>query len=239
MKKIAVILSVLLLSACSSTKTVEKKEVTREELKNWDKTISKKIEKEAYIKDLYGDDDPIYYLRKTGKMSEKEFNFLKSLTTKKDITAEDTEKFESLLEKYPSKIERKFYLADNNLKNPKGLVDKMVRESYLRIANPSNHISNTIATEEEWKEIVEFSKKDDLREKEVKRLRKLLNKFMKRDGFFDERSWYGSEISERLEEIISKNKSSDKTKENINNINAKALYIAYPDYFSPLEKWDD
>ena len=24
-----------------------------------------------------------------------------------------------------------------------------------------------------------------------------------------------------------------------NNVNAKALYIAYPEYFSTLDKWDD
>lgn len=241
MKKILILLSVIMLTACTSlrNKEVQKQKFTKENMKNWGETISKEIENNAYISDLYGNENPVYYLRKTGKMSEKQYNFLKGLSTKKDITAEDSEKFENLVSKYVSKIDRKFYLKDNNLKNPKGLVQKMVSDSYLRMENPSNHIENTVAMEEEWAKIVEFSKQKDLNEKDVKKLRKILNKFIKRREFFDSKSWYGAEVSQRVEELVNLSKVTIKSKRDINNINAKALYIAYPNYFSPLENWDD
>lgn len=238
MKKALLIMSVLVLGACSSLKETER-QVTTEEMKNWEKTISKVVEEKAYISDEYGNEDPIYYLRKTGIMSEKDYTFLSTLTTKKEMEEEDIEKFTKLLNKYPSKIDRKFFLEDTNLKNPKGLVDKMVAESRLKMDNPSNHIATKVATEEEWQEIVELSKKSDLNEKDTKKLRKLLNKFIKRKEFFNERSWYGAEISERLETIVEKSKADNVGKKELNNINAKALYIAYPDYLSPLERWKD
>ena len=238
MKKALLIMSVLVLGACSSLKNNER-QVTTNEMKNWEKTISKAVVESAYISDEYGNEDPIYYLRKTGKMSEKDFNFLSTLTTKKEMDEEDIEKFQKLLNKYPNKIDRKFFLEDTNLKNPKGLVDKMVADSRLRMANPSNHIATQVASEEEWQDIVTLSQKSDLDEKDTKKLRKLLNKFIKRKEFFDERSWYGAEISERLEEIVGKAKVGYEDKKQLNNINAKALYIAYPDYLSPLERWKD
>ncbi|NME35275.1 MULTISPECIES: hypothetical protein [Fusobacterium] len=238
MKKILIVASLLVLGACSSLKK-EPKTITNEEIKNWDKTIAKIVVDSAYIPDEYGNEDPIYYLRKTGKMSEKDFQFLSTLNTKNEFNEEEIEKFTKLLDKYPSKIDRKFFLEDTNIKNPKALVDKMVNESRLRMANPSNHISSRVATEEEWEQIVAFSKKDDLNEKDVKKLRKLLNNFIKRKEFFDERSWYGAEISSRLEYIVEKSKSDVLSKKELNNINAKALYIAYPDYLSPLDRWKD
>ncbi|WP_300330207.1 hypothetical protein [Fusobacterium sp.] len=234
MKKALLIMSILVLGACSS---VKERQATDEEMKNWEATISKAVVESAYITDEYGNEDPIYYLRKTGIMSEKDYNFLSTLSTKKEMDEEDKEKFVKLLNKYPSKIDRKFYLEDTNLKNPKGLVEKMVMDSRLKMANPSTHIATQVATEEEWQEIVALSKKNDLDESDTKKLRKLLNKFIKRKEFFDERSWYGAEISERLEEIVGKSKAETLDKKELNNINAKALYIAYPDYLSPLERW--
>ncbi|WP_027129243.1 hypothetical protein [Fusobacterium perfoetens] len=238
MKKTLIILSLLALGACSSLKK-EPKVVTNEEIKNWDKTISKVVVDSAFIPDEYGNEDPIYYLRKTGKMSEKDFQFLNTLKTKNEFDEEEIDKFTKLLDKYPSKIDRKFVLEDSNIKNPKALVNKMVNESRLRMANPSNHIFSKVATEEEWEQIVAFSKKNDLNEKDVKKLRKILNNFIKRREFFDEKSWYGAEISSRLEYIVEKSKSETLTKKELNNINAKALYIAYPDYLSPLDRWKD
>lgn len=238
MKKLLIIASLLILGACSSLKK-EPKVVTNEDIKNWDKTISKVVMDNAYIPDEYGNEDPIYYLRKTGKMSEKDFQFLSTLNTKNEFTEEEIDKFTNLLDKYPSKIDRKFILEDSNIKNPKALVNKMVNEARLKMANPSNHIAYKVATEEEWEQIIAFSKKDDLNEKDVKKLRKILNSFIKRREFFDERSWYGAEISSRLEYIVNKSKSETLTKKELNNINAKALYIAYPDYLSPLERWKD
>lgn len=239
MKKILILLSVVMLTACTSLKSKETQEpkYNKESMKNWEETISKEIENKAYISDLYGDENPIYYLRKTGKMSKKHYDFFKTLATKKEITVEDSEKFQGIVDKYVSKLNRKFYLKDNNLKNPKGLVDKMVSDSYLRMKNPSNHIANKVATPEEWEKIVEFSKQKDLNEKDVKKLRKILNKFIKRTEFFDSESWYGSEISERVQTLAHLSSEVKKSKNNINNINAKALYVAYPNDFSPLENW--
>lgn len=239
MKKILILLSVIMLTACTSlrSKEVQEQKFTKENMKNWEETISKEIENKAYISDLYGNKNPIYYLRNSGKMSKKQYDFLKTLSTKKDITVEDSEKFQGLVSKYVSKIDRKFYLKDNNLKNPKGLVDKMVSDSYLRMKNPSNYIAKKVAMEEEWNQIVEFSKQKDLSEKDVKKLRKILNKFIKRTEFFDGESWYGTEVSERVEKLADLSKAVIKSKKNINNINAKALYIAYPNDFSPLENW--
>ena len=172
-------------------------------------------------------------------MSEKDYNFLETLPKKEELTDEDRDKFKSLLNSYVSGLDRNFYLSDTNIKNGKGLVDKMVADARLRMANPSNHIQNTVATPDEWNEIVAFSQKADLDKKDVKRLRKLLNKFIKRAEFFSENSWYGAEVSDRVMEIVTIYKKGMLTKQERNNVNAKALYIAYPGYLSELEKWDN
>lgn len=239
MKKLLAVGTLLLVTACSSAKVSEKQAITDDEMKNWPVTISKAIVDESLIPDWYGNEDPIYYLQKTGKMTEKDYDFLKTLRTKEELTDEDRDKFNSILDGYVSGIDRSFYLQDTNIKNPKGLVDKMVSDARLRMANPSNHIQNTVATREEWDEIVAFSQKSDLDKKDVKRLRKLLNKFIKRAEFFDTQSWYGAEVSDRLMEIVTIYNKGMLTKQERNNVNAKALYIAYPAYFSELENWDN
>lgn len=235
----------ILLASCSSVNKggslEEKYSITKESAKSWDKTIAQVIEGESLIEDWYGNENPIIYLRKTGKMSEKDFNFLTSLEKKNatEITDEEFENFVDLVNKYNKKMPRKFFLADENLKNPKGLVDRMVRESFVKMETPSSHIKNVVATPEEWEEIVAFSKQDDLSEKDTKKLRKLLNKFIKRNEFYDERAWYNREISERVIELTNIDSKENTTALEQNNVNAKALYIAYPEYFSNLEKWDD
>ncbi len=239
MKKLLAVGVLLLATACSSAKVSEKKEITDEQMKNWPATISRTIIEESLIPDWYGNGDPLYYLQKTGKMTEKDYNFLKTLSTKEELTSEDRDKFNSLLDGYVSDMDRTFYLDDTNIKNPKGLVDKMVADARLRMANPSNHIQNVVASPEEWEEIVAFSQKSDLDKKDVKRLRKILNKFIKRTEFFNARSWYGAEVSDRLMEIINITQKGVLTKQEKNNVNAKALYIAYPAYFSELENWDN
>lgn len=246
MKKIvAGLFVVALLASCSSLEkgaSLEKKySITKESAKEWDKTIIQVVEGESLIEDWYGNENPIIYLRKTGKMSEKDFNFLTSLE-KKDattITDEEYSDFLDLVNKYNKKIPRKFYLADENLKNPKGLVDRMVRESFVKMENPSNHIKNVVATQEEWEQIVAFSQQNDLSEKDIKKLRKILNKFIKRNEFYDERAWYNREISDRVIKITNIDAKENTTSLEQNNVNAKALYIAYPEYFSTLDKWDD
>lgn len=246
MKKIvAGLFVVALLASCSSLEkgaSLEKKySITKESAKEWDKTIIQVVEGESLIEDWYGNENPIIYLRKTGKMSEKDFNFLTSLE-KKDVTTitdEEYSDFLDLVNKYNKKIPRKFYLADENLKNPKGLVDRMVRESFVKMENPSNHIKNVVATQEEWEQIVAFSQQNDLSEKDTKKLRKILNKFIKRNEFYDERAWYNREISDRVIKITNIDTKENTTSLEQNNVNAKALYIAYPEYFSTLDKWDD
>lgn len=246
MKKIvAGLFVVALLASCSSLEkgaSLEKKySITKESAKEWDKTIIQVVEGESLIEDWYGNENPIIYLRKTGKMSEKDFNFLTSLE-KKDattITDEEYSDFLDLVNKYNKKLPRKFYLADENLKNPKGLVDRMVRESFVKMENPSNHIKNVVATQEEWEQIVAFSQQNDLSEKDTKKLRKILNKFIKRNEFYDERAWYNREISDRVIKITNIDAKENTTSLEQNNVNAKALYIAYLEYFSTLDKWDD
>ncbi|RGM98886.1 hypothetical protein [Fusobacterium mortiferum] len=246
MKKIVSGLFVVaLLASCSSLEkgaSLEQKySITKESAKEWDKTIIQVVEGESLIEDWYGNENPIIYLRKTGKMSEKDFNFLTSLE-KKDVTTitdEEYSDFLDLVNKYNKKLPRKFYLADENLKNPKGLVDRMVRESFVKMENPSNHIKNVVATQEEWEQIVAFSQQNDLSEKDTKKLRKILNKFIKRNEFYDERAWYNREISDRVIKITNIDAKENTTSLEQNNVNAKALYIAYPEYFSTLDKWDD
>lgn len=246
MKKIvAGLFVVALLASCSSLEkgaSLEQKySITKESAKEWDKTIIQVVEGESLIEDWYGNENPIIYLRKTGKMSEKDFNFLTSLE-KKDVTTitdEEYSDFLDLVNKYNKKLPRKFYLADENLKNPKGLVDRMVRESFVKMENPSNHIKNVVATQEEWEQIVAFSQQNDLSEKDTKKLRKILNKFIKRNEFYDERAWYNREISDRVIKITNIDAKENITSLEQNNVNAKALYIAYPEYFSTLDKWDD
>ncbi len=245
MKKLflGLLISMLFISCSSMEKgsSLEQKyNITKVSAKEWDKTIINVIEGEALIEDWYGDENPIMYLRKTGKMSEKDFQFLLSLEKKDatEITDDEYDQFLGLVTKYNKKMPRKFFLDNENIKDPKGLVDKMVRESFIRM-NPSNHIKDVVATEDEWNKIVEYSKQIDLNEKDTKQLRKLLNKFIKRDEFFSTEVWYNREVSERMIKIANINAKDNKTAIEKNNINAKALYIAYPEYFSKLEKWDN
>lgn len=245
MKKTIVLVAMLgALTACSSldknsVNLQEKYKVDTVAMKNWEETFSAVIVGESELEDWYGADQPISYLARNQKLDQKQVKFLDSLKTKSEITEEDQEKFNSILEKVVKKLPREYYLKDENFKNPVGLAKYMVTQSYVRMANPSNHIANEVATKEEWAEIVAFSKKDDLSEKEIKRFRKLLNKFIKRGEFFDSKSWYFVEVSPRVMEINGIYAKKDKTKLEKNNINAKALYLAYSEYFSKLEKWDD
>lgn len=245
MKKIITLITVLMvLTACSSTKRKEEDiqqqyKIDKVAMKNWTKTFSNVIENESELEDWYGAEDPIAYLARNQKLNKKQVQFLDSLKNKKDITKENEEEFMEILTKVVNKLPRKYYLKNENLKDPLGLSKFMVVQSYLRISNPSNHISNVVATKEEWAQIVAYSKQKDMNEKDIKHFRKLLNKFIKRDEFFDSKAWYFVEVSPRMIEINNLYKKVDKTKIEKNNINAKALYIAYSEYLSKLEKWDD
>ena len=218
MKKLflGLLISMLFISCSSMEKgsSLEQKyNITKASAKEWDKTIINVIEGEALIEDWYGDENPIMYLRKTGKMSEKDFQFLLSLEKKDvtEITDDEYGKFLDLVTKYNKKMPRKFFLENENIKDPKGLVDRMVRESFVRMPNPSNHIKDVVATEDEWNKIVEYSKQTDLSEKDTKQLRKLLNKFIKRDEFFSTEVWYNREVSARMIKIANINAKENKT----------------------------
>lgn len=243
MKKLIILPFLLFMVSCSSmfapkVNLEEKYPIEEQDIRNWDETISYIIERESLIEDWYGGDNPIYYLRKSGKMKEKEFNFLQSLEKKKTITEDDRKEFNKLVRRYVKKIDRTFRLKNENLKNPKALVDRMVAESMgTRIDNPSRHILEVVASEKEKERIVGWSKQKTLSDKDVKRLRKLLNKFIKREEFFHAKSWQNREMSGRLEEIIEISERGKITKDQRNNVNAKAMFIAYEEYLSELEKW--
>lgn len=244
MKKLLFLPILLIMVSCSSlfspkSDVTQKYKVDNEAVKNWDKTIGEAVKEEALIEDWYGGDEPIFYLRKSGIMKEKEYKFLTSLKKKEVITQEDKEEFTSLLKKYSKKIEREFWLKDENLKDPKGLAEKMVKESNLRMKNPSNYIMNNVASEKERQLLKSYAGKKDLTDKEIKKLRKLMNSLIKREEFFGVENWYNREVSSRLMEIVEISKKEKVSKLERNNINAKALYIAYPGYFSELEKWND
>lgn len=244
MKKLLFLPILLIMVSCSSlftpkTDLAEKYSVDNEAVKNWDETISETVKGEALIEDWYGNDEPIFYLRKSGIMKEKEYNFLTSLKKKEAITQEDTEEFNTLLNKYNKKLKREFWLKEENLKDPKGLAEKIVKEANLRMKNPSNYILSNVATGKEKDLLSSYAKKKDLTEKETKKLKKMLNSFLKREEFFSAENWYNREISSRLMEIVEISQKDKVSKLERNNINAKALYIAYPEYFSELEKWKD
>lgn len=244
MKKVVVLAMVIALVGCSSASKnkvslEEKYHIDTEAMKNWEKTYAEVIIGESELVDWYGDENPLNYLAKNGKITEKKAKFLSSLATKKEITEDDKEEFNSTLDGIVKKLPRKFYLKDENLKDPIGLTKYIVAQSKEQIMTPSKYIETRVATPEEWNEIVVFSKKTDLDEKDIKKLRKLLNKFIKRDNFFNKNIWYNIEISPRVMEIDKIYDKKNKTKLEMNNVNAKALYIAYPGYFSELEKWDN
>ena len=242
--KLIIILTVVISAGCTTLFKKEKPEVfTTEQMQNWDKTLIKNLTENALMPEYYGEEDPITYLQKTGKMNEKEFMFLQSLQKTKTekgrvITDEESEKFSSIVKKYNKKLKRKFYLNDENIKDGVALTKKMVSESYLRMETPSSHISKEVATKKEWEKIVSFSKKSDLTEKDITSLRKILNKFIKRNEIFKETAWYSREVSPRVLNIIEISKKESKNSIEKNNINAKALYTGYSQYLSKMDRWD-
>ncbi len=250
MKKIigAIVIS-LALTACSflskgSGVDLEKKySLNKAAAVNWERVIPGVIASEAKISEWYGNENPIIHLRKTGSLNEKDLYFLEQLgkLNPNQVSDDDYETFLKMLDGYVASLPRRFFLANNNIKDPKGLVDYMIKASYSRIDNPSKYIREVVADSDEWEKIEKMSKKDDLSKKDVKKLRKLLNSFIKSDNFFNENVWYKQEVSNRVMELVKLNNSTGaaaKDKIELNNLNAKALYVAYSEYFSKLENWD-
>ena len=138
---------------------------------------------------------------------------------------------------YVNKLPRKFIIEVTNIKDPKGLVDYMVKQAASpQLDNPSKYIKEVVADKEEWTQIEAFSKQSDLTSKDVKKLRKILASFVKRSNFYNEQVWYQVEVSDRMIQLSNLAKKTEKTKLELNNVNARALYLAYPQFLSKVDK---
>ena len=244
MKKILFLLAMIFtLVSCSSIATkkglIEKYSLDKESAHNWEKTMPKVMMEEATNPDWYGEENPLVNFRKQGKMSEKDYYFLDYLgkTPANEITDEDFDRFTKLLTSYVNKMPRKFILEETNIKDPKGLVDYMVKQANSQLDNPSKYIKEAVADEAEWAQIEAFSQQSDLKAKDVRKLRKLLASFVKRSNFYYEQAWLQVEVTDRMIQLSNLAKKTEKTKLELNNVNAKALYLAYPQFLSKVDRW--
>ena len=245
MKKILFLLAMIFtLVSCSSTTNkkdlVQKYSLDKESAHNWETVMPNVMMAEATNPDWYGEDNPLVSLRKQGKMSEREFYFLDYLgkTPANQITDEEFDRFAKILTSFVNRTPRNFILEETNIKDPKGLVDFMVKEANSsQLDNPSKYIKEVVADKEEWAQIVALSEKADLNSKDVRKLRKLLAAFVKRENFFNEQVWLQVEVSDRVLQLAEMGRKVPKTKMELNNVNAKALYLAYPQFLSKIDRW--
>ena len=245
MKKILFLLAMIFtLVSCSSTTNkkdlVQKYSLDKESAHNWETVMPNVMMAEATNPDWYGEDNPLVSLRKQGKMSEREYYFLDYLgkTPANQITDEEFDRFAKILTSFVNRTPRNFILEETNIKDPKGLVDFMVKEANSsQLDNPSKYIKEVVADKEEWAQIVALSEKADLNSKDVRKLRKLLAAFVKRENFFNEQVWLQVEVSDRVLQLAQMAKKVPKTKRELNNVNAKALYLAYPQFLSKIDRW--
>lgn len=245
MKKILFLLAMIFtLVSCSSTTNkkdlIQKYSLDKESAHNWETVMPNVMMAEATNPDWYGEDNPLVSLRKQGKMSEREYYFLDYLgkTPANQITDEEFDRFAKILTSFVNRTPRNFILEETNIKDPKGLVDFMVKEANSsQLDNPSKYIKEVVADKEEWAQIVALSEKADLNSKDVRKLRKLLAAFVKRENFFNEQVWLQVEVSDRVLQLAQMSKKVPKTKRELNNVNAKALYLAYPQFLSKIDRW--
>lgn len=245
MKKILFLLAMIFtLVSCSSTTNkkdlIQKYSLDKESAHNWETVMPNVMMAEATNPDWYGEDNPLISLRKQGKMSEREYYFLDYLgkTPANQITDEEFDRFAKILTSFVNRTPRNFILEETNIKDPKGLVDFMVKEANSsQLDNPSKYIKEVVADKEEWAEIVALSEKADLNSKDVRKLRKLLAAFVKRQNFFNEQVWLQVEVSDRVLQLAQMSRKVPKTKRELNNVNAKALYLAYPQFLSKIDRW--
>lgn len=203
---------------------------------DFEKTIDMVVVGEAEISDWY-DKNPVAYLRATEKMNNKDIKFFQGIMMQgQPVTDKQYKTFISMLNRYVASLPRDFELANANIKDPKGFVDLLVSQADMASQNPSNHIKNNIATIEEWNKILKFHSQKDLSENDRTVLRKMLNKFMEKENFFEESSW-NVPMDQDYKELLALNAKENKTKRQLNNVNAKALVLAYPGYFSKLSRW--
>ena len=245
MKKILFLLAMIFtLVSCSSTTNkkdlIQKYSLDKESAHNWETVMPNVMMAEATNPDWYGEDNPLVSLRKQGKMSEREYYFLDYLgkTPANQITDEEFDRFAKILTSFVNRTPRNFILEETNIKDPKGLVDFIVKEANSsQLDNPSKYIKEVVADKEEWAEIVALSEKADLNSKDVRKLRKLLAAFVKRENFFNEQVWLQVEVSDRVLQLAQMGRKVPKTKRELNNVNAKALYLAYPQFLSKIDRW--
>ena len=245
MKKILFLLAMIFtLVSCSSTTNkkdlVQKYSLDKESAHNWETVMPNVMMAEATNPDWYGEDNPLISLRKQGKMSEREYYFLDYLgkTPANQITDEEFDRFANILRSFVNRTPRNFILEETNIKDPKGLVDFIVKEANSsQLDNPSKYIKEVVADKEEWAQIVALSQKADLNSKDVRKLRKLLVAFVKRENFFNEQVWLQVEVSDRVLKLAQMARKVPKTKRELNNVNAKALYLAYPQFLSKIDRW--
>lgn len=245
MKKILFLLAMIFtLVSCSSTTNkkdlIQKYSLDKESAHNWETVMPNVMMAEATNPDWYGEDNPLVSLRKQGKMSEREYYFLDYLgkTPANQITDEEFDRFAKILTSFVNRTPRNFILEETNIKDPKGLVDFMVKEANSsQLDNPSKYIKEVVADKEEWAQIVALSEKADLNSKDVRKLRKLLVAFVKRENFFNEQVWLQVEVSDRVLQLAQMARKVPKTKRELNNVNAKALYLAYPQFLSKIDRW--
>jgi len=245
MKKILFLLAMIFtLVSCSSTTNkkdlVQKYSLDKESAHNWETVMPNVMMAEATNPDWYGEDNPLISLRKQGKMSEREYYFLDYLgkTPANQITDEEFDRFAKILTSFVNRTPRNFILEETNIKDPKGLVDFIVKEANSsQLDNPSKYIKEVVADKEEWAQIVALSEKADLNSKDVRKLRKLLAAFVKRENFFNEQVWLQVEVSDRVLQLAEMGRKVPKTKMELNNVNAKALYLAYPQFLSKIDRW--
>lgn len=245
MKKLLFLLAMIFtLVSCSSTTNkkdlVQKYSLDKESAHNWETVMPNVMMAEATNPDWYGEDNPLISLRKQGKMSEREYYFLDYLgkTPANQITDEEFDRFAKILTSFVNRTPRNFILEETNIKDPKGLVDFIVKEANSsQLDNPSKYIKEVVADKEEWAQIVALSEKADLSSKDVRKLRKLLVAFVKRENFFNEQVWLQVEVSDRVLKLAQMARKVPKTKRELNNVNAKALYLAYPQFLSKIDRW--
>ncbi|WP_147383810.1 hypothetical protein [Fusobacterium pseudoperiodonticum] len=245
MKKLLFLLAMIFtLVSCSSTTNkkdlVQKYSLDKESAHNWETVMPNVMMAEATNPDWYGEDNPLISLRKQGKMSEREYYFLDYLgkTPANQITDEEFDRFAKILTSFVNRTPRNFILEETNIKDPKGLVDFIVKEANSsQLDNPSKYIKEVVADKEEWAQIVALSQKADLNSKDVRKLRKLLVAFVKRENFFNEQVWLQVEVSDRVLKLAQMARKVPKTKRELNNVNAKALYLAYPQFLSKIDRW--
>ena len=245
MKKILFLLAMIFtLVSCSSTTNkkdlIQKYSLDKESAHNWETVMPNVMMAEATNPDWYGEDNPLVSLRKQGKMSEREYYFLDYLgkTPANEITDDEFDRFAKILTSFVNRTPRNFILEETNIKDPKGLVDFIVKEANSsQLDNPSKYIKEVVADKEEWAQIVALSEKADLNSKDVRKLRKLLAAFVKRENFFNEQVWLQVEVSDRVLQLAQMARKVPKTKRELNNVNAKALYLAYPQFLSKIDRW--